>query len=811
MASVSELHDDPLATAIRSVLGAGPLPFATLVDRLIESGALENDDLDLLRDDVFDALLDDDDVWLGHDDVVALVATMLDGAVFTHRVSDAEREAGVLHSTPDLDVIDVAVEGELELVDGGRLAVAFASEHPGADEHGSFVGPAGWLDSDESIVVVTQRAGVVRLGWTDEVGDGTREADALRRAFDGRYRPGVAQEPTEIVLDALASDPSLFRSPVAPVGELLESVGLERHGAWFGLGGESAQPSWVIERERRVDEVASRYSFDHCCRVAFDRVADAWLDSLRGTLAIERRRSVARDLAHSLVAPAFVDYVVSEPDAARLLEPFATSLAALSGSLAAGGRFVLARVREAQGRGEAMEAALRSAVAADAGYEPALKDLAWCACDRSDAARGRALLGRLTLYDVDQERDFLDDAVARLAPAVGRNDPCPCGSGRKYKVCCSAKPRLALERRVGWIQHKLLAFVLRPLRIGDIFELLEVARSAAEIDEDQLVRLVPLLGEVVALGDDSIDKFLVERGPLLPPDEPAVIESWRGRGPSLYQVRDVEPGEGVTLFDTRSADTVVVHDVAASESLEAGDYLCARTVPVGPSHQFIGVPITVALAHRASLLSVLDDPTPTRLAMWLGGLFAKPVIVNREGETTILCRALFDVTTSPDALSTSLDDRFDSKGDGHWAELVDLGGDSVVRSFINLNGDTIEVLANSRERIDRTVATVRAIEGLVLREVQVPVQLDESLIESDAPSTPPELADALARVIAEREVAWLDESIPALGGVTPKEAAADPTRREDLIALLNEFDRRGAHEPTATFDVGRLRRALGIE
>ena len=113
MASVSELHDDPLATAIRSVLGAGPLPFATLVDRLIESGALENDDLDLLRDDVFDALLDDDDVWLGHDDVVALVATMLDGAVFTHRVSDAEREAGVLHSTPDLDVIDVAVEGEL--------------------------------------------------------------------------------------------------------------------------------------------------------------------------------------------------------------------------------------------------------------------------------------------------------------------------------------------------------------------------------------------------------------------------------------------------------------------------------------------------------------------------------------------------------------------------------------------------------------------------------------------------------------------------------------------------------------------------
>ncbi|MDB3958414.1 SEC-C metal-binding domain-containing protein, partial [Opitutales bacterium] len=26
--------------------------------------------------------------------------------------------------------------------------------------------------------------------------------------------------------------------------------------------------------------------------------------------------------------------------------------------------------------------------------------------------------------------------VVRDAPKVGRNDPCPCGSGKKYKKCC---------------------------------------------------------------------------------------------------------------------------------------------------------------------------------------------------------------------------------------------------------------------------------------------------------------------------------------------------------------------------------------
>jgi uncharacterized protein YchJ len=28
--------------------------------------------------------------------------------------------------------------------------------------------------------------------------------------------------------------------------------------------------------------------------------------------------------------------------------------------------------------------------------------------------------------------------VKREEPKVGRNDPCPCGSGKKYKKCCGA-------------------------------------------------------------------------------------------------------------------------------------------------------------------------------------------------------------------------------------------------------------------------------------------------------------------------------------------------------------------------------------
>lgn len=38
-----------------------------------------------------------------------------------------------------------------------------------------------------------------------------------------------------------------------------------------------------------------------------------------------------------------------------------------------------------------------------------------------------------------EEQEQLATPVRRLEPKVGRNDPCPCGSGKKYKQCCMKK------------------------------------------------------------------------------------------------------------------------------------------------------------------------------------------------------------------------------------------------------------------------------------------------------------------------------------------------------------------------------------
>ena len=60
-----------------------------------------------------------------------------------------------------------------------------------------------------------------------------------------------------------------------------------------------------------------------------------------------------------------------------------------------------------------------------------LEDVGRRAGGRGLAARARALLPAFRDRASGRGPD-----LRRPGPKIGRNDPCPCGSGRKYKVCC---------------------------------------------------------------------------------------------------------------------------------------------------------------------------------------------------------------------------------------------------------------------------------------------------------------------------------------------------------------------------------------
>ncbi len=811
-------------------LAAGPLPLAELMARLLVRGSLDewrDLDEDSLADALDEILLESDDLWTTPDNVVAATATLLDGVVFTHRVSERERLDDELELAPDLEVLDVAARDDLSLTSGGRLTVRYDGSPDGV-AGGLLTGPPGWLAAHPSPIVGLTRRGATATVVDVAVGDldpGDRESVALARAFDEEYETGVAQEVTELVLNALAHDPSLFRRPVPPIRELLAHANLEADGSWVGRVGEDAQSPLVALHEYRVAELGERFGFDSCCHEAFDRVLEAWYRHLEIAVTptptstpattLLPWRDVARDLAHGAVAPALVAFVlVDETVASEDLAAFARPLARLTGPLAAPGHYLLARNLEADDEGLAGEAALRAALRADPTYEPALVELAWCASDRGDAARAVQLLSRVTGPDVSDELARQREYARPAVTGVGRNDPCPCGSGAKYKACCQGRPA-PLEERTGWLYHKIVTFAQRPGQRPLLRDLLDVALEACgDLDDERVTQLLPLVGDLAAMDEDSLEHFLDARAGLLPEDEASLVRTWETSRPGLFQVTAVVPGVSLDLLDTRDARAVHLLEQSGSRGPQVGDYLYARVVEVGATPQLLGALIPVPLSQRPALLAILDDDggDPFELAAWLGGLFAPPSIVNREGEATVLCRAVARPTTTWPALAARLDAVFGPAADDRWSEVVEIDGETVVRSFLLREGDELIVLSNSTARFARTLDRLEGEVGdLVFLSRDAPYEPDSVAPPRDE-VLDPALAAHLAAFVAEREAAWLDESIPALHGLTPREAAADPTHREDLVALLNEFERYGpAPAGAATFDVARLRRALGLD
>ena len=61
--------------------------------------------------------------------------------------------------------------------------------------------------------------------------------------------------------------------------------------------------------------------------------------------------------------------------------------------------------------------------------EDTVAEMGWWACFREDRAKNSA-------HADPDSKPIRDSQIRRATPKTGRNEPCPCGSGKKYKKCC---------------------------------------------------------------------------------------------------------------------------------------------------------------------------------------------------------------------------------------------------------------------------------------------------------------------------------------------------------------------------------------
>lgn len=808
-------------------LAEGPLSVEQLSARAVAAGLLPPGlDADGFgpEDTVEDLLTRSDAYWSAYagtdDEIVVLASSFLEtGMTFTHRVTAEDVEAEALLLAPDLSVLDWSCRDQLRLADGdGSVFVDYSDG--GADR---LTGPSGWIDAvrPDDVLVFRRVDGTLSVEILEhgEIGDGHEEIRALQEAAAGWIGGGRGEEEAPLVMEAMARDPSLFRRPVPPLGELLTAAGLERRSHEWGWADEV----WQTRQERfarRDQEIRRLYGFDDCCDRAFDRVDEAWLQQLRPDAEAVDARSLADDLGHGAVAAAFVH---AHAAAAESVAAFAEQVAGqLRGRRQASPLALLGLARLRTGDAVAAVAALQEALSVDSDCLPAAHVLVDLQLDRGDLSAAHALAFR-TGVEPDLS-DWIEQERARrsaLRPTAARNDPCPCGSGRKFKQCCMHLGRLALTLRVPLILQRVSRYATGPEGHATLFGL---AISAADSHDDLAAAIrrfqqEPLLIDIALHEGGLGEAYLEQRSALLPNDEVELLEALLEERRRLWEVTAVTPGRSLTLRDTKTGDEITVSERSGSMGRTPGDLLLARAATVEGEPMLFGVPLLVPLRQRDHVLSMLDDWVDAHgLASWFGSLFLPPRITNRDGDDLVLHRATIHLNDNPDTAIAALDDLYERYGDDlvwHETAIVD-EQDRVIRSVLRLEERQLIVETNSEERHNDVVATLEDVFDCSIVETEVlEISFDPSDDEGDAGTdvtdNSEDLTAAAERNIIEYEQRWVEEAIPALAGLTPRQALDDPTRREDLFALLRELR---SHEPprgAVGMSADRLEQLLGID
>ncbi|HEX7590553.1 MAG TPA: SEC-C metal-binding domain-containing protein [Candidatus Limnocylindrales bacterium] len=764
-----------------------------------------------------------------------------------------------------------------------------ARELTGLDTDGALEGPEGWLAFEPGMLVRVRVAGG-RLAFSpgDEPDAASRLAargiaaqartrlDALAAGCAALGIPS-ALSIEALLLFLLAGDPEFLARPLPPLGEAFVDAGLEVHRGHVGTAGadwmsldemfemEEADEFWddfdgaddldedldgsddEADWQVPADEEMSRRMADHYNLSANEEKA---FEVILGCFELDRRQGdldgvatyagLAGLVGIDAIARTLARHIWYAPD----MEAFVDRIAnAAAGKDAAGARFLQGVCAEARGDMAAAERLLRSALAADPTFELALLDLA-----RRETIGGRYsdALDHLRTAGVptdDVDRAWLEAIVRPAFPATGRNEPCPCGSGRKYKHChldrsgdvMAVEPHHALRHKLDiWLSRSDTARTVAGVFMDISKPVGRKRAKGAPADEspnpELIEELSPVLLPDIALYDrGELARFIEIEGPNLPAAEAALANSWLGTRRTLAEVESVRRGKGLTIHDMLAPDDgpIELSDVSLSMGVEPLDVICVRLMPDGHGSVYSSDAVGISRNRRSAALDLIRSGDGVALARWIATPAAPPVLQNTEGEPMALINATYRLPDA-DAAAAALSRKLRDEGEGRFVEWYEGHGREWIRGSIVIVGDVATLDTNSVKRAARLERTLlRAAPGarLIKRDES---GIDELLAEARSgrrPAKPsadqeflahsPEVAAAMAEAMRGFEKQWLDEPIPALGGLTPRQAAADKAARRELDALLKDLewnDRKAGprHANQGTVDPARLRAMLGL-
>lgn len=792
------------------------------------------------------------------DDRWVVPAQLLRGQTLTHRLTASEATSGALALVPDLAPLAGLARVGLLTADGRLLSFLWdsaARDATGLDTDVAVGGPDGWLpDTPGALVHVRLTGSILRVAPGPDPKAASRLTvrrlvESCRSRLPSEAGRGwfivphvVALE--EFMLGSLADEPDLLAHPLPPLGEVLTAAGLEVHREWVGLPGtdwERVEDFLAFDRDDWVDDDLSIDGIeiddqpdDMTDAEIEEQMAEIFglepqevegLQIVLGAYELSKRLGGIDDAGTN----ASLAKMFTVPGIARMLglnawrdpelESFVAPIArAARGPDAAGPNLVLGAAAEARDDVAAAERAFRTALDADPGHPVALVEIARYEIDRGRYPDALRHLRNAGVPPDDPERVWLEAIVAPAGPKVGRNERCPCGSGRKFKVCHMGRsdPQAAVDTAT-LLLHKLGMWLMQ-LDVERIKA--AVLREAGGDAGDAPEAAGPLLADIVLFDRGQLERFLDVRGALLPEVERTLGHTWLATRRSLYEVQSVGAGTGLTVRDLRSGgDPIELRDRSLSRQVGPLDLICMRLLPDGSGGLVAGDGFRVPRFRRRHVLDMLETGESLALLRWVISPAPMPRLQNTEGEPIRLATVEYRIP-DPSATRVALGRKLRAEGDGRFVEILRRRGEDWLRGSITIDGERATIDANSTKRAARLERTLlRAAPGATLirrDERTIDEVRDEdrgrpSSAEALDPAEHPGVARALDEFIRRREAGWVEEPIPALRGLTPRQALADAAVRPELEALLDdmtwEHRRAGGH---GSMDPGRLRALLGM-
>ena len=446
---------------------------------------------------------------------------------------------------------------------------------------------------------------------------------------------------------------------------------------------------------------------------------------------------------------------------------------------------------------------------------------------------------------------------------VGRNDPCPCGSGLKFKRCCLNKtaavtPSYRPAERNSALE-KLMRFSAR-----DEFD--EKHKAAVELfwgdwlaeepddDLDEVIKSESVnlayhswfaydfdLGE----GRTLFDLFFEREARKLGAGERNFLEGVRGSHLRLYEILEVKPDQGFELRDLWDERRLYVRERAATRQIVAWDLVVARIGPAGDGETvFETLPYLFSAADKDDLLKGLRKAhqvfthefpvkslsdffkkmAPVFHQLWLErvALQPSPKLVTGDGEPFIFARVIFDLLDRGAAIS-SLADRDDivDHGDGSYVWLEPAGSFQRSVGTMILEEKRVVFETTSQKRAEKARDELPSLLGGAVRfraisyeDVEQALKRAPQTAKQKEPDIPiEEQRKILGEFYEQHYRKWLDEPVPALGNRTPRHAARLKTMRPKLIALLKNFESHSERQRRAgeiAYDFSWLWAELGL-